>query len=136
MRAAPDETRVRTLLYCLATKARVVLSSLMSDEDAYKARKLTNDYTSSKVYRNLSSAILPSLPLASSSLSALSRQPSQKRSLETPLQPFSPTYPFYSALALPLLRSYSTTFELARLLIGSALSSGLTASNYGLESSI
>ncbi|KAL1475812.1 hypothetical protein MTO96_037006, partial [Rhipicephalus appendiculatus] len=37
MHAAPDETRVRTLLYCMGPRARVVLSSLMSDVDAYKS---------------------------------------------------------------------------------------------------
>ncbi|KAL1427133.1 hypothetical protein MTO96_017702 [Rhipicephalus appendiculatus] len=37
MHAAPYETRVRTLLYCVGPRARIVLSSLMSDKDAYKS---------------------------------------------------------------------------------------------------
>ncbi|KAM7303620.1 hypothetical protein ISCGN_013568 [Ixodes scapularis] len=35
MHVAPGETRVRTLLYCMGPRARIVLSSLMSDEDGY-----------------------------------------------------------------------------------------------------
>ncbi|KAH7983594.1 hypothetical protein HPB52_013063 [Rhipicephalus sanguineus] len=47
MLAVPDETRVRTFLYCMALRARIVLSSLMSDKDAYKSyveatRRLTS----------------------------------------------------------------------------------------------
>ncbi|XP_049268752.1 uncharacterized protein LOC125757326 [Rhipicephalus sanguineus] len=47
MHAAPEETRVRTLLYCMGPRACIVLSSLMSDEDAYKSyaevtRRLTS----------------------------------------------------------------------------------------------
>ncbi|KAH7947372.1 hypothetical protein HPB52_010994 [Rhipicephalus sanguineus] len=34
MHAAPEETRVRTLVYCRDPWARIVLSSLISDEDA------------------------------------------------------------------------------------------------------
>ncbi|CAN8017320.1 unnamed protein product [Ixodes persulcatus] len=47
MYVAPDETRVRTLLYCVRARARIVLSSLMSDEEAYQfyaevTRRLTS----------------------------------------------------------------------------------------------
>ncbi|KAL3171601.1 hypothetical protein MRX96_013796 [Rhipicephalus microplus] len=37
MHAVPVKTRVRTLLYFMGPRARVVLRSLMSDEDAYKS---------------------------------------------------------------------------------------------------
>ncbi|KAM7299507.1 uncharacterized protein ISCGN_020073 [Ixodes scapularis] len=37
MHLAPDETRVRTLLYCMGPRARIILSSLMSDEEAYQS---------------------------------------------------------------------------------------------------
>ncbi|KAL1478546.1 hypothetical protein MTO96_035007 [Rhipicephalus appendiculatus] len=47
MHAAPDETRVRTFLYCMGPWARVILSSLMSNKAAYKSyaevtRRLTS----------------------------------------------------------------------------------------------
>ncbi|KAL3214229.1 hypothetical protein MRX96_007037 [Rhipicephalus microplus] len=47
MHAAPDETRVRTLLYCMGPRALVVLGSLMSNKDTYMSyaevtRRLTS----------------------------------------------------------------------------------------------
>ncbi|XP_040072601.1 uncharacterized protein LOC115325083 [Ixodes scapularis] len=47
MHVAPDEARIRTLLYCMGPRARIVLSSLMSDEEAYQS--------SAEVTRRLSS---------------------------------------------------------------------------------
>ncbi|XP_075737473.1 uncharacterized protein LOC142777061 [Rhipicephalus microplus] len=47
MHAAPDETRVRTLLYSMGPRARIFLSSLMSDKDAYKSyAEVTRRFTS------------------------------------------------------------------------------------------
>nr|XP_037270539.1 QRFP-like peptide receptor [Rhipicephalus microplus] len=37
IRAVAGDTRVRTLLYCMNLRARVIVSSLMSDENAFKS---------------------------------------------------------------------------------------------------
>lgn len=48
---ASEETRVRTLLYCIGPRAQVILSLLMSDEEADKPYvEVTRRFTSSFVH--------------------------------------------------------------------------------------